>query len=198
VWRLTSDGELLAATREVCAQIAAQPLESLVSTKAPLLESRLPAARAGPRPREPEFRRLLRGPLTRRRWPRFASAAPGLRALQGRGYDRRPGPARMAPLHGGPVRALVTVIAWTSTSRIAPRRALLRDAGAEVIYAGRFQLPETIATIAVEEDVDWSGSAPTRGSPVLRAELVERLGAADPPIRSPSAGSIITTTIASS
>jgi methylmalonyl-CoA mutase C-terminal domain/subunit len=34
---------------------------------------------------------------------------------------------------------------------------LLRDAGAEVIYLGRFNLPEHIAGIAVEEDADVIG-----------------------------------------
>src|SRR5512146_1300659 len=34
---------------------------------------------------------------------------------------------------------------------------LLRDAGMEVIYAGRFNLPPMIANAAVEEDVDVIG-----------------------------------------
>jgi methylmalonyl-CoA mutase C-terminal domain/subunit len=34
---------------------------------------------------------------------------------------------------------------------------LLRDAGAEVIYAGRFNLPEHIAAIADQEDADLIG-----------------------------------------
>lgn len=33
----------------------------------------------------------------------------------------------------------------------------LRDAGMEVVYAGRFNLPEMIAEMAVEEDVDMVG-----------------------------------------
>ena len=34
---------------------------------------------------------------------------------------------------------------------------LLRDAGAEVIYLGRFNLPEHVAAIAVQEDADLIG-----------------------------------------
>jgi methylmalonyl-CoA mutase C-terminal domain/subunit len=34
---------------------------------------------------------------------------------------------------------------------------LLRDAGAEVIYLGRFNLPEHIAAVAVQEDADLIG-----------------------------------------
>jgi methylmalonyl-CoA mutase, C-terminal domain len=34
---------------------------------------------------------------------------------------------------------------------------LLRDGGAEVIYIGRFNLPEHIAAVAVQEDVDLIG-----------------------------------------
>jgi len=35
--------------------------------------------------------------------------------------------------------------------------AILRDAGMEVIYLGRFQTPETIVKTAIEEDVDIIG-----------------------------------------
>ena len=34
---------------------------------------------------------------------------------------------------------------------------ILRDAGMEVIYAGRFNLPPTIVQAAIEEDVDVIG-----------------------------------------
>jgi len=34
---------------------------------------------------------------------------------------------------------------------------LLRDAGAEVVYLGRFNLPEHVAAVAVEEDADLIG-----------------------------------------
>lgn len=62
VWRLTPDDELLPTTMELCAAIAAQPLESLVQTKRLLLDARLPAARAAREREEPEFRRLLERP----------------------------------------------------------------------------------------------------------------------------------------
>ncbi len=62
VWRLTSDEDLLTVTLEACAEIAAQPLESLLSTKRLLLEERLPAARAARNREEPEFRRLTKRP----------------------------------------------------------------------------------------------------------------------------------------
>jgi enoyl-CoA hydratase/carnithine racemase len=62
VWRLVTDDELLADTHAVCADIAANPLESLVATKALLLAARLPAARAARDREEPEFNRLLAGP----------------------------------------------------------------------------------------------------------------------------------------
>jgi enoyl-CoA hydratase/carnithine racemase len=62
VWRLTSDEELLAEALAVCEQIAAQPLESLMSTKRLLLDARLPAARAARDREEPEFRRLTERP----------------------------------------------------------------------------------------------------------------------------------------
>lgn len=62
VWRLTSDEDLLADALAVCEQIAAQPLESLMSTKRLLLDARLPAARAARDREEPEFRRLTERP----------------------------------------------------------------------------------------------------------------------------------------
>ena len=62
VWRLTTDEELLAEALAVCEQIAAQPLESLMSTKRLLLDARLPAARAARDREEPEFRRLTERP----------------------------------------------------------------------------------------------------------------------------------------
>ncbi|UGS34853.1 enoyl-CoA hydratase-related protein [Capillimicrobium parvum] len=62
VWQLTSDEELLAEALAVCEQIAAQPLESLMSTKRLLLDARLPAARAARDREEPEFRRLTERP----------------------------------------------------------------------------------------------------------------------------------------
>jgi enoyl-CoA hydratase/carnithine racemase len=84
VWRLTSDEDLLPATLEVCTQIAAQPLESLVSTKRLLLRARLPAARAARAHEEPEFRRLLARPAHREALAAFRERRePDFRSLQG-------------------------------------------------------------------------------------------------------------------
>ena len=65
VWRLVDDEALLAATLAVCDEIAAMPVEALVSAKRLLLAARLPAARAARDREEPEFRRLLDGPAHR-------------------------------------------------------------------------------------------------------------------------------------
>src|SRR4051812_43545344 len=83
VWRLTSDDELMPEAMAVCDQIAAQPLESLVSIKRLLLDARLPAARAARDREEPEFRRLTTRPahlealaaFRERRPPDFRSLA---------------------------------------------------------------------------------------------------------------------------
>jgi methylmalonyl-CoA mutase C-terminal domain/subunit len=71
---------------------------------------------------------------------------------------------------------------------------LLRDAGVEVVYAGRFQLPETISTIAVQEDVDVVGvSAHSWEFLHYAGELAQRLGDAEPPIPVLVGGSVVTT-----
>jgi methylmalonyl-CoA mutase C-terminal domain/subunit len=104
------------------------------------------------------------------------------------------GSPTLAPLKGGPIRALVTVVGLDQheAGSLAVAR-LLRDAGAEVIYAGRFQLPESIAAIAIEEDVDVVGvSAHSWEFLAYAPELVERLGAARPPIPIAVGGSVIT------
>jgi enoyl-CoA hydratase/carnithine racemase len=62
LWKVVPDEELEAATAEVCAQLAAQPLESLVATKQLLLDARLPAARAAREREERTFRRMLTEP----------------------------------------------------------------------------------------------------------------------------------------
>jgi len=105
-----------------------------------------------------------------------------------------PGPARMAPLHGGPVRALVTVIGLDQheAGSLAVAR-LLRDA------APRSSTPALPATRDDRDhrrrgDVDVVGSARHSWEFLSYApELVERLGAADPPIPIAVGGSIITT-----
>ena len=62
----------------------------------------------------------------------------------------------------------------------------LRDAGAEVIYTGLRKTPETIAKIAVEEDVDAVGLSILTGShKELAAEMIRclaDLGAGDTPL----------------
>jgi methylmalonyl-CoA mutase C-terminal domain/subunit len=62
----------------------------------------------------------------------------------------------------------------------------LRDAGAEVIYTGLRKTPETIAKIAVEEDVDAVGLSILTGShKELAAETIRclaDLGADDTPL----------------
>jgi methylmalonyl-CoA mutase C-terminal domain/subunit len=93
-----------------------------------------------------------------------------------------------------PVRALVTVLGLDQheAGSLAVAR-LLRDAGVEVVYAGRFQLPETIATIAVQEDVDVVGvSAHSWEFLHYAEELAERLGAAEPAIPVLVGGSVVT------
>jgi methylmalonyl-CoA mutase C-terminal domain/subunit len=70
---------------------------------------------------------------------------------------------------------------------------LLRDAGVEVVYAGRFQTPETIAAAALEEDVDVVGvSAHSWEFLHYAPELVERLSTADPHIPILIGGSVVT------
>lgn len=101
---------------------------------------------------------------------------------------------RIGSLPGGPLRALVTVIGLDQheAGSLAVAR-LLRDAGAEVVYPGRFQLPETIAAIAIEEDVDVVGiSAHSWEFLEYAPELVRRLREADPPIPLAVGGSVIT------
>jgi methylmalonyl-CoA mutase cobalamin-binding domain/chain len=93
-----------------------------------------------------------------------------------------------------PVRALVTVLGLDQHEAGALVVArLLRDAGAEVIYAGRFQIPETIASVAVDEDVNVVGvSAHSWEFLHYAAELSQRLHAADPPIPVIIGGSVVT------
>jgi enoyl-CoA hydratase/carnithine racemase len=80
VWRLRPAEELLPEAVAVAAEIAAQPLESLVATKRLLLAERLPGARAAREREDPEFRRLFEGAafaeataaFREKRKPRFA------------------------------------------------------------------------------------------------------------------------------
>jgi len=67
------------------------------------------------------------------------------------------GPAAVWPPGTGP-RVVVGTYALDQHEAGAQYVArLLRDAGAEVIYLGRFNLPDHVATIAVEEDADLIG-----------------------------------------
>jgi methylmalonyl-CoA mutase, C-terminal domain len=95
-----------------------------------------------------------------------------------------------------PIRALVTVLGLDQheAGALAVAR-LLRDAGIEVIYTGRFNDPETIAAIATEEDVDVVGVSCHSWEFLYYAEeLATRLHAEDPPIPVVIGGSIITPT----
>jgi enoyl-CoA hydratase/carnithine racemase len=84
IWRVTAPEALLAETENVCAEIASQPLESLVATKELLLAARLPAAREARHREEAEFRRMLKRPahlealaaFRERRAPDFGALAP--------------------------------------------------------------------------------------------------------------------------
>ncbi|CAB4368317.1 MAG: methylmalonyl-CoA mutase [Actinobacteria bacterium] len=49
---------------------------------------------------------------------------------------------------------------------------LLRDAGMEVIYTGLFQTPDTVASAAIDEDVDVIGLSMLSGAHMTLAPLV--------------------------
>jgi methylmalonyl-CoA mutase, C-terminal domain len=92
------------------------------------------------------------------------------------------------------IRVLVTVLGLDQheAGALAVAR-LLRDAGAEVVYTGRFNDPATITAIATEEDVDVVGISCHSWEFLHYAEeLATLLHAEDPPIRVVIGGSIIT------
>lgn len=92
------------------------------------------------------------------------------------------------------VRALVTVLGLNQheAGALAVSR-MLRDAGMEVIYPGRFALPQTIGEVAVQEDVDVVGiSAHSWEFLHYAKELVDVLGELDPPVPVIVGGSIVT------
>ncbi len=92
------------------------------------------------------------------------------------------------------IRALVTTLGLDQheAGALAVVR-LLRDAGIEVVYTGRFQLPETVASAAIQEDVHVVGVSCHSWEFLHYAEeLVERLKDADPPIPVAVGGSVIT------
>jgi methylmalonyl-CoA mutase C-terminal domain/subunit len=95
---------------------------------------------------------------------------------------------------GPPIRALVTVLGLDQheAGALAVAR-LLRDAGIEVIYTGRFNLPETIAETALQEDVDVVGvSCHSWEFLHFAAELAGRLHSLEEPIPVAVGGSVIT------
>ena len=49
---------------------------------------------------------------------------------------------------------------------------LLRDAGMEVVYTGLFQTPDTVASAAIQEDVDVVGLSMLSGAHLTLAPLV--------------------------
>jgi len=60
--------------------------------------------------------------------------------------------------HGRPIRILLSILGLDQHEAGAFAVArLLRDAGMEVIYLGRFGTPEAVATAALEEGVDVIG-----------------------------------------
>jgi methylmalonyl-CoA mutase C-terminal domain/subunit len=92
------------------------------------------------------------------------------------------------------IRVLVSVLGLDQheAGALAISR-MLRDAGIEVIYTGRFSLPSTIVEVATQEDVDVVGiSAHSWEFLYYAEELVEMMSAADPPIPVVVGGSVIT------
>ena len=70
---------------------------------------------------------------------------------------------------------------------------ILRDAGVEVVYAGRFQLPETVARIAIDEDVAVVGVSCHSWEFLHYAEeLATLLHSTDPSIAVVVGGSVVT------
>jgi methylmalonyl-CoA mutase C-terminal domain/subunit len=72
-----------------------------------------------------------------------------------------------------PTRVLVAKVGLDGHDRgIKVVARILRDAGMEVIYAGLRQTPETVATAAVQEDVDAVGISMHNGAHLTLAPLV--------------------------
>jgi methylmalonyl-CoA mutase C-terminal domain/subunit len=92
------------------------------------------------------------------------------------------------------IRALVTVLGLDQheAGALAVAR-ILRDAGMEVVYPGRFQTPGTIATVALQEDVDVVGISAHSWEVLHYArELADLLRAGDSPIPVVVGGSLMT------
>ena len=72
-----------------------------------------------------------------------------------------------------PSRVLVAKVGLDGHDRgIKVVARLLRDAGFEVIYSGLFQTPESVASIALQEDVDAIGLSILSGAHMTLAPRV--------------------------
>src|ERR1700692_2038374 len=78
---------------------------------------------------------------------------------------------------GRPIRVLIAKVGLDGHDRGAKIVArLLRDAGMEVVYAGLRQTPASIATAALQEDVDVVGLSMHNGAHLpLAAAVVQAL-----------------------
>ena len=71
------------------------------------------------------------------------------------------------------VRVLVAKVGLDGHDRgIKVVARILRDAGMEVVYTGLFQTPETVATAAIQEDVNVVGLSMLSGAHLTLAPLV--------------------------
>jgi len=71
------------------------------------------------------------------------------------------------------VRVLVAKVGLDGHDRgIKVVARILRDAGMEVVYTGLFQTPETVASAAIQEDVDVVGLSMLSGAHLTLAPLV--------------------------
>jgi methylmalonyl-CoA mutase, C-terminal domain len=95
---------------------------------------------------------------------------------------------------GPPIRVVVTVLGLDQHEAGALAvAAMLRDAGFEVIYAGRFNLPETVASIAADEDADVVGVSCHSWEFLYYAqELAQLLHDLSPPVPLVVGGSVVT------
>jgi methylmalonyl-CoA mutase C-terminal domain/subunit len=74
-----------------------------------------------------------------------------------------------------PARILIAKVGLDGHDRgIKVVARILRDAGYEVIYTGLFQTPETVASAAIDEDVDAIGLSMLSGAHLTLAPLVVR------------------------
>jgi methylmalonyl-CoA mutase, C-terminal domain len=95
-----------------------------------------------------------------------------------------------------PIRVLIAILGLDQheTGALAVAR-LLRDAGMEVIYLGRFNLPAAVVAAAIQDDVDVIGlSCHSWEYLYYLDELTARLGQLEAPIPVVIGGSVITDT----